>query len=92
MIILVLVIGVIIFIPRSWLMVEYSLTIVGVIVVSIGIRSLATSVEIVGMSRLIQQSIVAELAFLPALRGLVYGEHPFVRFANREVEFVPILL
>lgn len=53
MIILVLIIGVIIFIPRSWLMVEYSLTIVGVIVVSIGIRSFATSVEIVGMSRLI---------------------------------------
>ena len=82
MIILVLIIAVIIFIPRSWLMVEYSLTIVGIIVVGVRVRSFATSVQIVGMSRLIQQGVVAELTFFPALRGLVYGEHSFVRLAN----------
>ena len=72
----------IIFLPCSWLMVEYSLTIVGIIVVGVRVCSFATSVQIVGMSRLIQQCVVAELTFFPALRGLVNGEHSFVRLAN----------
>ena len=89
---LFLITGFIVFISCSWLMVEYSLTIVSIIVVSIGICSFATSVEIISMTRLIQQSVVAELAFLPTLRGLVYGEYSFVRFANRKVKFISIFL
>ena len=53
LILILLIIKFIFIFPCSWLMLEYSSTIVGIIVVSIGICSFATSVEIVSMSRLI---------------------------------------
>ena len=79
-------------ISGSRLMFEYSLAIMSFLVIGVGICSFSASIKIVGMTRLIQQGVVAELPFLATLRRLVNRKHSLVHLTNRQVKFIPLLL
>ena len=82
----------VVLISGSRLMFEYSLAIMSFLVIGVGICSFSASIKIVGMTRLIQQGVVAELPFLATLRRLVNRKHSLVHLTNRQVKFIPLLL